>query len=155
MALTRTLARLRKPHLDPVTQETLSPSEYASLLASKVIRTWRVFFALQLLTVVWWISGQALTDWNYLWSDLAIVVEQAMGIALFSLSRRDSAVLRRLLAIEQSAQQSLERSEHNAQTLQEVTGHLCALLERGKEDSAELAANTELTAQIRDENRSS
>jgi hypothetical protein len=116
-----------EPHYDPVTRERLSAGEYASLRASQLIRNWKAFLFFQAITAVWWGIGQGLDWWNYAWSDLAIIVEQALGIALFSLSRRDSAVIRRLVSLEEGIATALANQ-------QEVLARLTSLEERALSD---------------------
>jgi hypothetical protein len=122
--------KLFEPHYDPVTRERLSAGEYVSLRASQLIRNWKAFLFFQAITAVWWAIGKGLDWWNYAWSDLAIVVEQALGIALFSLSRRDSAVIRRLVSLEEDIAKALSHQQQVLANQQEVLSRLTSLEER-------------------------
>jgi hypothetical protein len=63
-----------------------------------IYRRWSVFLALQALTVAWWLRPGwfpgGIPGWNYVWSDLAIVVEMMVGIAFLNQSMRDAVVIR-------------------------------------------------------------
>jgi hypothetical protein len=89
-----------KPH--PLTGDLLAPSERITWFVMNVYRRWSVFFLLQILTIVWWTHPHLfpgdLAGWNYLWSDLAVVVEMMVGIAFMNQSMRDAKVMRKSLA---------------------------------------------------------
>lgn len=76
-------------------------SERATWAVMRVYRRWTVFFLLQALTVVWWTHPSwfpgGLAGWNYVWSDLAIVVEMMVGIAFLNQMWRDGKIMRRSL----------------------------------------------------------
>lgn len=76
--------------------------ERVTWLVMSVYRRWSVFLALQALTLVWWTHPRwfpgGLAGWNYVWSDLAIVVEMMVGIAFLAQSMRDAKIIRRELA---------------------------------------------------------
>jgi hypothetical protein len=76
----------------------MTPSERMTWRVMKVYRRWSVFLALQILTVIWWthpgLFPGGLPSWNYVWSDLAIIVEMMVGIAFLNQAMRDGAVLR-------------------------------------------------------------
>jgi len=76
--------------------------ERVTWLVMSVYRRWSVFLALQALTVVWWLYPRwfpgGLAGWNYVWSDLAIIVEMMVGIAFLAQSMRDAKIIRTELA---------------------------------------------------------
>lgn len=83
-------------HTDPVTGDTVSLSEFATIKAQGFIRRWTVFFVFVAGTIVCWIVGGAgvLLWWNLCASAFAVVVELTIGMAQFSQTRRDAAILR-------------------------------------------------------------
>jgi low affinity Fe/Cu permease len=85
-------------HIDPVTGDAVTLPEYATIKAQGFIRRWTVFFVFVLGTVVCWIIGgpNILLWWNLSASAFAVVVELTIGMAQFSQTRRDAAILREL-----------------------------------------------------------
>jgi len=88
-----------KPH--PVTGDMLSPTERVLWAVTGQYRKLRWFVALQVLTVIWWLFPRhfpgGLPGWNYLWSDLAVVVEQMVGIIFLQQMFRDAVIIRQEL----------------------------------------------------------
>lgn len=82
--------------------DTLSLGERNTWRVMTLYRRWSVFCALQLLTVLWWTHPSwfpgGLPGWNYVWSDLAVVVEMVVGISFLGQAIRDGAVIRKELA---------------------------------------------------------
>lgn len=118
----RLLARYRdwsqpKPH--PVTGDLLTLGERATWLVVSLYRRWSVFFALQVLTVVWWtwprLFPGGLEGWNVTWSDLAIIVEMMVGIAVFNQGLRDARVIR----------EELSQVREDARLIREIHEALC------------------------------
>jgi membrane protein insertase Oxa1/YidC/SpoIIIJ len=85
-----------KPH--PQTGDMINLGERITWRIMGVYRKWIVFIMLQVLTLVWWthpsIFPGGLAGWNYLWSDLAVMVEMIVGIAFMAQSMRDAKVIR-------------------------------------------------------------
>lgn len=79
----------------------LKPGERVTWRVMSIYRRWSVFLLLQVLTVIWWTHPQwfpgGLAGWNYVWSDLAIVVEMMVGIAFLAQSMRDAVIIRQEL----------------------------------------------------------
>ncbi len=96
------LRELLAPKAHPETGDMLRLGERVTWLVMSVYRRWSVFLALQALTLVWWTHPRwfpgGLAGWNYVWSDLAIVVEMMVGIAFLAQSMRDAKIIRRELA---------------------------------------------------------
>jgi glucan phosphoethanolaminetransferase (alkaline phosphatase superfamily) len=90
-------------HHDPVTGDDLTTAEYVSWRIQGVIRNFWFLGGFTLLTVLWlWLGTDAARGfWNYFASYLAIVVESIVGIAMFSQTRRDAVIIRRLLRLEE------------------------------------------------------
>lgn len=92
----------RRPRPHPQTGDMLTPGERVTWRVMGVYRRWSVFAGLQALTLVWWTEPRwfpgGLPAWNYVWSDLAIIVEMMVGIAFFGQSMRDARVIRAELA---------------------------------------------------------
>jgi len=88
----------RQPRPFGVLGDVMAPSERITWGVMKVYRRWTVFILLQLLTVLWWTHPSlfpgGLLGWNYVWSDLAIIVEMMVGIAFLNQAMRDGAFLR-------------------------------------------------------------
>jgi hypothetical protein len=89
-----------KPH--PQTGDMLKFGERVTWLIMGIYRRWTVFLGLQALALSWllkpsWFPGGR-PGWNYLWSDLAIIVEMMVGIAFLSQSMRDARIIRQELA---------------------------------------------------------
>lgn len=108
------IASLRafRPH--PVTGDMLSPGEQLTWHLMRVYRSPVVFLGLQLLTAVWWLFPRifpgGLPAWNYVWSDLAVVVEMIVGMCFLGQSLRDAVVIRHALE-ELKAEVILQREE--------------------------------------------
>jgi hypothetical protein len=81
---------------DPITGDELSLGEKAAWIAQGTFRRWSVMILLQVICVVWLVLGtNAQRGWfNYVWSDLAIIVENVTMLALFNQTRRDAKVQR-------------------------------------------------------------
>ncbi len=81
--------------------DVMTPGERVTWRVMKVYRRWSVFFVLQGLTILWWSDPRlfpgGLLGWNYVWSDLAIVVEMMVGIAFLNQAMRDGAFIRQEL----------------------------------------------------------
>jgi hypothetical protein len=99
------LSRLRawlKPQPHPTTGDLLAPSERVTWAVMRVYRRWTVFLLLQALTAAWWLFPHAfpggLPGWNYVWSDLAVIVEMMVGISFLGQAMRDAVVIRKELA---------------------------------------------------------
>jgi hypothetical protein len=95
------IRRWREPRPHPLTGDLLSPGEYVTWQVMGIYRRWTVFCLLQALTLTWWTQPQwfpgGLAGWNYLWSDLAVMVEMLVGIAFLGQAMRDAQVLRKEL----------------------------------------------------------
>jgi len=88
----------RQPHPHPVTGDMLSPTERVIWVVITQYRRLRWFFALQALTAAWLLWPRVFpggdNGWMIAWSDLAVIVEQVAGIAIFAQMLRDSLVTR-------------------------------------------------------------
>ncbi len=108
----------RQPKAWGPLNDVMTPSERVTWRVMKVYRRWSVFLALQLLTLVWWTHPSwfpgGLPSWNYVWSDLAIIVEMMVGIAFLNQAMRDGAVLR----------QEMRELHEEMALLREIADHL-------------------------------
>lgn len=88
-------------HTDPVTGDKVSFAEYATIKAQGVIRRWTIFIVFTIGTIVCWAidAPNVLLWWNLSASFFAVVVELTVGMAQFSQTRRDAAILRELHTI--------------------------------------------------------
>jgi hypothetical protein len=95
-------AAWRQPKPHPLTGDLLDPGERVTWRVMSVYRRWSVFFLLQVLTIIWWthpfLFPGGLAGWNYVWSDLAVVVEMMVGIAFMNQAMRDAKIIRSSLA---------------------------------------------------------
>lgn len=120
-----------RPH--PVTGDLLSPGERVTWFIMGIYRRWSVFFALQVLTVLWlafpryFPGGQF--GWNLTWSDLAVVVEMMVGISFIGQSLRDARVIRDSLAqsheTDKVLREELAQVKADAQLIREIHEALC------------------------------
>lgn len=96
---------------DPVTGDHLSAGEHVSWLVQGVIRRWAFLAALEVLTIVIWLTRNpdALTWWNLGASNYAIILETVVGIAMFSQTKRDAVVIRTILRMEREHGELLQR----------------------------------------------
>jgi len=107
----------KEPHPHPQTGDMLEPGERVTWRIMGVYRRWTVFILLQLLTIVWWTHAGwfpgGLAGWNYIWSDLAIIVEMMVGIAFLNQSMRDARIIRQSLKDQEQllAEVAKERAE--------------------------------------------
>lgn len=101
MRLIKRIQDFRKPKPHPVTGDMLNISERVSWSIMGIYRRWTFFFILQAVTIIWWTNPHlfpgGLAGWNYLWSDLSVVVEMMVGIAFFGQSIRDAKIIRQEL----------------------------------------------------------
>ncbi len=102
----------RDSYTDSMTGDTITRSERLSLLAQAVLRRWSFVLAYSVLTFLWWIHPTWFGDhpgndirWQDWASYMALLIESLVGIGMFGWARRDSVILRRLLAMERAAEQ--------------------------------------------------
>lgn len=100
-------------HRDPVTGDELTGGEYVSWLIQGIIRRWAFLIVISVVTALVWATnnGVALTWWNLSASYLALVIESIVGIAMFSQTRRDAVILRRIAKQEEYILLLLEKLE--------------------------------------------
>lgn len=86
---------------DPVTGDKVSFSEFATIKAQGVIRRWTIFIIFTIGTGICWAIDlpNVLLWWNLSASFFAVIVELMVGMAQFSQTRRDAAIIRNLHAI--------------------------------------------------------
>lgn len=113
-------------HIDPVTGDPLTFQELVSWRIQGVIRHWAFLVTFTLATFVAWLLGIfenpiVLIWWNLLASYLAIFVENIVGIAMFSQTRRDAVILRRIASMEE---QLLKLVEHLVEEVEEISEDL-------------------------------
>lgn len=98
-------------HRDPITGDKLSGGEYVSWIVQGIIRRWAFLGMVLLITALCWMTRDAtiLLWWNLCASLLAIVIENIVGIAMFSQTRRDALILRRIDKLEEQNHRLLER----------------------------------------------
>ncbi len=110
---------------DPITGDILTLGEELSWLAQRVIRRWSVLLAIQIVTVTVLIFGSwTMRDaWNFGASDLAILIESVVGIALFSQTRRDCVVMRDTRRIVTQMEAALANHERILAQLEEILEH--------------------------------
>lgn len=107
-ALANRHTRERARFHDPVTGDALTCGEEVSWVLQGVIRRWSVFMAIVAFTVWAWAAGriwaQPITDvWNLFASFWAMALETVVGISMFSQTRRDALLLRKIHRLEQRA----------------------------------------------------
>ncbi len=111
-------------HTDPVTGDALTLGEWASWRVQGIIRRWTFLVCITILTVGTWTlvavkvgpglrAGPValLTWWNLAASYLALLIEGTVGIAMFSQTRRDAVLLRKIAALEDRSAQVLDDLE--------------------------------------------
>lgn len=104
--------RLFAPRPDPVTGDQLSFSEQVSWFLQGIIRRWPTVVFYIVGSALWWhangldfrnlLHDPDLAHWNVLASLMAIVIESIVGIAMFSQTKRDAQVLRRVARLEEA-----------------------------------------------------
>ena len=124
------IQRLLAPKPHPDTGDMLRLGERVTWRVMSVYRRWTVFLALQALTVAWWAFPKhfpgGLAGWNYVWSDLAIVVEMMVGIAFLNQSMRDAKIIRRELAEQTETLDELKVIADRLDVIDRVHGHQLA-----------------------------
>jgi hypothetical protein len=87
-----------KKYLDPYTGDELSRAEWISWHIQVVIRRWTFFVVFAIITAICWLidNSHILLWWNLCASALAIFVENAVGIAQWSQTRRDAQIIREI-----------------------------------------------------------
>ena len=120
--------RQPKPH--PQTGDMLRLGERVTWRVMSVYRRWSVFLVLQALTLVWWLDPRrfpgGLAGWNYVWSDLAIVVEMMVGIAFLNQSMRDARIIRQELGEQTEMLADLVDIQHRLDVIERTHGHQLA-----------------------------
>lgn len=114
---------LRKKHRDPNTGDEILRAERISLAVQGVMRRWSFVFAYTAITVAWWLhpvffgDNAQYTHWQLAASYMALLIESLVGIGMFGWARRDSVILRKIYALERSAE---KQDENNLALLHEM-----------------------------------
>ena len=94
-----------KPSKDPITGDVVSFSERMSLLAQSTVRRWSVTFIHIGFSLFWWIRfwnhgfSDPVNMWMAMYSLIAVVNENVLGIGQSSQNRRDAVLLRTMYQI--------------------------------------------------------
>lgn len=93
-----------KRYRDPHTGDELTRGEHISWRIQGVIRRWTFLIIFSIVTYACWLFGNptVLLWWNLSASYLAIVIENTVGIAMFSQTRRDAMVIREIRKYEKA-----------------------------------------------------
>ena len=112
---------MTKTYTDPITGDALSWQEHMSWRIQSVIRHWAFLITFTVVTLGAWAVGSAhvevLVWWNLVASYMAIFVESIVGIAMFSQTRRDAVLIRRIASMEE---QLLKLVEHLIEEVEEL-----------------------------------
>jgi hypothetical protein len=104
---------------DPVTGDPLSLSELISWKIQAVIRRWTFLLIFTCATIVCWYWGRlnatVLLWWNLCASYLAIFIENTVGIAMFSQTRRDALIIREIRKYER-----MDAAAHKGELAEEM-----------------------------------
>lgn len=122
-------------HNDPVTGDKVSFSEFATIKAQGVIRRWTVFIVFTIGTAICWAidAPNVLLWWNLSASFFAVIVELMVGMAQFSQTRRDAAIIRSLHAIMREIHALVvELKEYGKKDLQHAKDDLAVDLDSNK-----------------------
>lgn len=96
---------MAREYHDPITGDKLTFQEHVSWRLQGVIRHWAFLVFFTCATITAWIIGihnpLVLIWWNLMASYLAIFVENIVGISMFSQTRRDAVILRRIASLEE------------------------------------------------------
>ncbi len=103
---------------DPVTGDQLTLAEEISWqVQTRILRRWSFLLIFTAVTAVMWLLGPTVQfDWNLGASWLAIIVEGTVGLAMFSQTRRDALILRKIKELEEAHLDADRRRD--AQTLE-------------------------------------
>ena len=100
---------------DPVTGDLLSLGEHVSWIVQGIIRRWLFLILVTIITLVAWIIGtsvgEVLVWWNLAASFLAIVIESIVGIAMYSQTKRDAVLLRKLNRLMEHTSEVADKEE--------------------------------------------
>ena len=104
---------MKKKFNDPVTGDQLSLGEYISWLVQGIIRRWAFLVVISLATVAAWSTGNdtVLLWWNLAASYTALLIESIVGIAMFSQTRRDAVILRKLNRLMEHTSEVADKEE--------------------------------------------
>ncbi len=96
----------KRKHLftDPVTGDQLTLAEELSWqVQTRILRRWSFLAVFTAFTALMWLRGPgAQFAWNLIASWLAIIVEGTVGLAMFSQTRRDALILRKIKLLEEA-----------------------------------------------------
>jgi len=94
----------------PITGEPIGLGEHLSWTIQSAIRRWAFVFIVTIATAVCWATDKpdVITWWNYAASYMAVFIELVVGISLFSQTKSDAAVIRKILAMETHQFQELK-----------------------------------------------
>jgi hypothetical protein len=94
----------------PITGDTIGLGEHLSWLIQSAIRRWAFVLIVTLATAVCWVidTPTVLTWWNFSASYLAVLIELVVGISMFSQTKNDAKVIRKILAMESSQFEELK-----------------------------------------------
>ena len=105
-----------KKYIDQTTGDTLTFGEEVSWFLQGIIRRWVVFILITLFTAWCWLAGhiwaQSLTTvWNLFASYWAMALETIVGIAMFSSTKRDAILIRKIMKMEEQNNQVIRHLE--------------------------------------------
>lgn len=117
--------RRSKPFIDPITGDPLSWQEHISWRIQGIIRHWAFISIFTCSTITAWIIGvshpEVLIWWNLAASYLAIFVESVVGISMFSQTRRDAVLIRKIAGMEEKL---LKLVEHIVEEVEDISEDL-------------------------------
>lgn len=116
-----------RTYTDPISGDQIDLGERISWLVQGAIRRWPVFLAIQAVFGIWLALG-AWTALNLAWSDLAVIIEGIVGIAMFSMARRTAHVAREVREIAQRQQEHLEAVQVHVETMERLERIVCEKL---------------------------
>lgn len=112
---------MQKKFIDPITGDPLTWQEHMSWRIQGVIRHWAFIITFTFATITAWIVGFShawvLLWWNLLASYLAIFVESIVGISMFSQTRRDAVLIRKIAGMEEKL---LKLVEHIVEEVEDL-----------------------------------
>lgn len=110
-----------RTYTDPVTGDKLTWQEHTSWRIQGIIRHWAFLIIFTLATATAWLIGtahaQVLLWWNLVASYMAIFVESIVGISMFSQTRRDAVILRKIASTEEN---TFKLMEHLIEEVEEL-----------------------------------
>lgn len=109
------MVKFFKTSIDPITGDTVTFSERMSLLAQSTVRRWSVTLIHIAFSLFWWARfwnhgfSDPVNMWMAMYSLIAVVNENVIGIGMAGQAKRDAVILRHINSLIGHQEKILEK----------------------------------------------